>query len=192
MLLVLLLSACAQGERNVRPTVGVAHAQVTSAPDEAKEQSGGESTPEPAGDTAYLYVGGLVRDKAEYTVQSASFFEELNTGYFLTAGGSFHYSNGSTLWAGSVLSPDSIRGTTDYRDGVLVAFTVKSALTGDALQAELEEFAASMLLYDGESLLESSHQIYTDEVVGLLFPTKALEGMDIWFRIGGDTVLAAR
>lgn len=139
----------------------------------------------------YIYVGTLVYDNIEFTVQNGSYFEDLGEEYFLTAGESFHYSNGSTLWAGSTLSTNSIRNTTDYANGTLLAFTFKTELTGEELQAARETFAESMKLFDGQKLLDSTHQIYGSTTVGILFPGKALEGQDIWFRVGdGNNVLA--
>lgn len=142
-------------------------------------------------DALYIYVGTLVYDDIEFTVQNGSYFEDLGEEYFLTAGGSFHYSNGSTLWAGSTLSTESIRNTTDYQKGTLMAFTFKSELKDEALQAAFETFAESMKLFDGEKLLDSTHQIYGSTTVGILFPGKVHEGQDIWFRVGdGKNVLS--
>ena len=139
----------------------------------------------------YVYVGTLVYDNIEFTIQNGSYFEDLGNEYFLTAGGSFHYSGGSTLWAGSTLGTDSIRSTTDYQNGTLLAFTFKSELTGEELQAACETFAESMKLYDGQKLLDSTHQIYGSTTIGILFPGKVHEGQDVWFRVGdGNNVLA--
>jgi hypothetical protein len=127
-------------------------------------------------------------------VQNGAYFEDLSDEYFLITGNDLHFPNGSTSREGSTLSADSVRNSTDYQDSTLVAFTFITDLTDEALQAACKEFADSMRLYDGETLLSSTHQIFGDKTVGILYPGKALAGKDIWVRVGGgeNNVLAAQ
>lgn len=158
----------------------------TSEPEKAASSAGA------AGDGAYLYVGGLVYETIEFTVDNDFNMEDHTGDYISTGGGDVHMPSGATMKPGSRLKGDNMIQITELTEYTPVAFSFKTELEEDDLAAALDRFVSENLLDDGSGPMKPVCYLYGDDFICLLFDTDRLEGKEVWFRLadGADTVIA--
>lgn len=204
--LLLMLTACTAGTPAESSASSDPKSEQLSSEASAEPSSSGVSSADDAssegnglagqviGGSEPLYLGTLVYDTIEFSVDNAFDIKEHTEDYIGTGGGDVHMPSGATMKPGSSLKGNNMIQITELEDNAAVAFTYKTELTEEELTEALDRFMEENQLDDGTGLMDAVCYLYTDEFVCLLFPTDQIEGKEVWFcvRDEGAIILAPR